>query len=202
MPQQLNIEGLDLICQEETVRIDSRLLARRFQVKHKNVRELIEKHQKVIGEKFGILPFETEKKKGPGQPAKYYLLDEDQALFLTTLTRNTEAVIQTKAALVRAFRKARDMLANAKYPRALSRVEMARENLRMQIEIEMREQMEREMHPTSSFGELNAEGAPRQQFVRPYYRSGYANDRAIRINQIEQLLLDIRQDDARFLQSL
>jgi len=59
---------------------------------------------------FGQLPFQKEvgkRRQGGGNPERFALLNEDQALFLLTLSRNTDRVVALKAQLVRAFRAAR-----------------------------------------------------------------------------------------------
>lgn len=89
-------------------RVDSRLLAVRLQVHHKNMMELIERYLSQL-ERFGILPFETEKLEGSGRgrPERYALLNEDQSYFLLSLSRNTDHVVSLKANLVEAFGKLR-----------------------------------------------------------------------------------------------
>lgn len=87
-------------------RVDSRTLARRLGVKHKNAYEMVKKYTADF-KQFGILPFQTEEIKGRGQPEKFALLNEDQAYLLLAYSRNTKRVRQVKINLVMAFRAAR-----------------------------------------------------------------------------------------------
>ena len=94
-----------LIEKRGEARVDSRLIAQALDNKHKNVRELIERYIKRL-EDFGKVPFQTEAS-ASGQTMRFYLLNEDQALFLLTLSRNTERVVELKLRLVKAFGEAR-----------------------------------------------------------------------------------------------
>lgn len=87
-------------------RVDSRLIAKALGVRHKNVRELIERYMDHMKQQFGKVPFETEPLPS-GQRERFALLNEDQAFFLLTLSRNTARVVELKAKLVAAFRDAR-----------------------------------------------------------------------------------------------
>ncbi|MBV2181712.1 MAG: Rha family transcriptional regulator [Castellaniella sp.] len=87
-------------------RADSRNLAARLGVKHKNTYALIKTYAADF-KRLGILLFETEEISGPGQPEKFALLNEDQAYLLLTYSKNTKRVREIKIALVMAFRKAR-----------------------------------------------------------------------------------------------
>ena len=87
-------------------RIDSRLLAKSLRNKHKAVMALIDRY----ADKFkamGLLPFKKEVITGKGQPEKFALLNEDQAFFLLSLSRNNDHVVSLKLKLVLAFRDAR-----------------------------------------------------------------------------------------------
>lgn len=91
--------------------IDSRLIAQALDIEHKTVLQTINDYKTQIEKVFGVLSFQNAKplngSKG-GRPSKYVLLTEDQSTFLMTLSRNTEAVIECKANLVKAFRKAKE----------------------------------------------------------------------------------------------
>lgn len=92
-------------------RIDSRLLAQGFGNKHKSVMNLIERYGDRL-KSLGILPFKKAVIKGRGQPERYALLNEDQAYFLLSLSRNSSIVVDLKGRMVKAFgeaRRARDM---------------------------------------------------------------------------------------------
>ncbi|MDL4860803.1 P63C domain-containing protein [Halomonas elongata] len=91
-------------------RADSRDLAARLGNKHRHSIELVDRYLEKF-ERFGVVRFETAKpEKGSlgGRPERYALLNEDQSYFLLSLSRNTETVVDLKADLVAAFRRARD----------------------------------------------------------------------------------------------
>lgn len=96
------------------LRADSRSFAPKLDVRHRQLMDNIRKYQDKF-EALGVLPFETEKPSGDvgGRPEVYVLLNEDQAYFLLTLSRNSDAVVNAKLALVQAFRKARSQLVRA-----------------------------------------------------------------------------------------
>lgn len=100
---------IQIVQAEGEARVDSRLIAERLGVRHKNTMSLIDRYADRFG-RFGVLPFQTEKPpKGTagGRPERFALLNEDQAYFLLSLSRNTERVVELKANLVLAFRDAR-----------------------------------------------------------------------------------------------
>lgn len=89
--------------------IDSRLVAQSLGVDHSQwLRNLIMRHRQTIENQFGILFIENKKEKSTnGRPVKFALLTEDQAIFIATLSRNTDRVVQFKAKLVKSFAAAR-----------------------------------------------------------------------------------------------
>ena len=90
-------------------RLDSRIIAEKLNVEHNNLLETLRKYRAKF-EAFGVLPFQTVKPTSPkgGRPSSYYELNEPQAHFLATLSRNTEKVVEFKAWLVREFDKYRN----------------------------------------------------------------------------------------------
>ncbi len=86
-------------------RVDSRLIAQTLDTKHQSTFELVKRYQTDL-EAFGLLPFQTGKANG-GRPEKFALLNEDQAFFLLTLSKNTKRVVELKLKLVKAFNEAR-----------------------------------------------------------------------------------------------
>lgn len=90
--------------------VDSRLVAERLGIEHDNFLQTVQNYQTQIEQAFGILLFETGKNKGRGRPQKYILLNEDQATFVMTLSRNTSEVVRCKIDLVLAFSKAKELL--------------------------------------------------------------------------------------------
>lgn len=98
------------------LRADSRSFVSKMDIRHRQLMENIRKYQDKF-EELGILPFETEEITGRGQPEKYALLNEDQAYFLLTLSRNSDAVVAAKLSLVKAFRQARSHIAKTETAR-------------------------------------------------------------------------------------
>ena len=90
-------------------RIDSRLLAKSLRNKHKAAMALIERYADKF-KAFGQLPFKKEvgdRAQGGGNPERFALLNEDQAFFLLSLSRNSDHVVGLKVRLVKAFGEAR-----------------------------------------------------------------------------------------------
>jgi phage regulator Rha-like protein len=88
-------------------RANSRLIAQKLGIEHKNLIAIIEKYLDDFKE-FGPLAFQTRVPKEPtGNPPKDYLLNEDQCYFALTLVRNTIQAVELKKALVHQFSKLR-----------------------------------------------------------------------------------------------
>jgi regulatory protein Rha len=108
MEQRMNT-NLEIILADGEHRVDCRLVAHSLGVEHKSFMRTIAIYQTKI-EELGILRFQNEEIKGRGQPMKYTMLNENQAIFLATLSRNTEQVVDFKLKLTKAFSKARQHL--------------------------------------------------------------------------------------------
>lgn len=96
------------ICKEEP-RADSRLLAMHLGNRHKSLVALMDRYA-VRLRRFGHLTFQMsvgERAQGGGKAERYAMLNEDQALFVLALSRNTERVVDLKEKLIRAFAEAR-----------------------------------------------------------------------------------------------
>lgn len=103
---------LTVIQLDDTLVIDSRLIAKELGIQHKNLLENIRNHQTSI-EHFGAIAFKSrEFKTSQGNTVQecFAYLNEEQATFVMTLSRNTPKVIQCKQNLVRAFFEARKAL--------------------------------------------------------------------------------------------
>jgi phage regulator Rha-like protein len=89
-------------------RVDSRVLAEHLGIQPKNALALIDANKPEF-EEFGRVAFETRtiETKGGKQKQRIALLNEDQAYFLLTLTRNTERTKRLKVELVKAFSRFR-----------------------------------------------------------------------------------------------
>lgn len=93
--------------------VDSRLVAKELGITHKAFSETIRKYTTEIEQDFGQLPIQTAVVKGNnggGNPEKFYYLNEDQATYLMTLSKNTPQVRACKRQLVKSFRQAKDLL--------------------------------------------------------------------------------------------
>ena len=92
-------------------RVDSRLLAGHLGNQHRHVVALIEKYAASFAS-FGKVLFQ----KAPsidsltGQRERFALLNEDQAFFLLTLSRNNARVVALKVKLIQAFSEARRVI--------------------------------------------------------------------------------------------
>lgn len=96
------------------LRADSRTFAPKLGIRHRQLMDNIRKYEAQFLE-LGRVPFETETIETAGGPQQsvYALLNEDQAYFLLTLSRNSDNVVAAKLALVKAFREARAHMARA-----------------------------------------------------------------------------------------
>ena len=98
--------NLPLVTKKAEARVDSRLLAQHLGNAHESVMRLLTDYRADF-EAFGILRSEIREISGRGQPAKFALLNEDQAYLLLAYSRNTAKVRALKAKLVLAFGEAR-----------------------------------------------------------------------------------------------
>lgn len=103
---------LEIFDDGENLYVDSRLIAERLGIEHRSFLETVENYRSQSEQAFGILRFETAEIDGRGRPGKFALLNEDQATFMMTLSRNTPEVVQCKLEVVQAFSKAKKLLRN------------------------------------------------------------------------------------------
>jgi phage regulator Rha-like protein len=92
--------------------VDSRLIAEELGIAHRGLRQTIEKYLTELQE-FGVVTFEMSKPleaSQGGRPERYCYLNEEQATFLMTLSRNTPQVVTCKQQLVKAFSKAKQAI--------------------------------------------------------------------------------------------
>ena len=90
----------------------SEIIAQSIDVHHKNTLDLIKRYKREL-EPLGSLAFETRVKRADnrgGEKTTYALLNEQQATFLISLSRNTSKVVEFKLALTKAFFEARNLL--------------------------------------------------------------------------------------------
>jgi len=105
----LTTTNLTLTTTTAEPRIDTRWMALQLDNRHKAVMTLIERYADSF-KAHGQLAFKKtvgKRKQGGGNAERYALLNEDQAYFLLSLSRNTDTVVALKSKLVTAFGQAR-----------------------------------------------------------------------------------------------
>lgn len=107
---QQHIEPLVSVISGEPL-ASSLVIARGMKAKHKNVLELIRRHEPTLTE-FGRVAFETRTfgTAGGRQRREVAMLNEQQAALLISLMRNSEEVVAFKVRLIREFYRMRDAL--------------------------------------------------------------------------------------------
>ena len=103
------MSNLSVIERDGALVVDSRLVADKLGIAHKNLLATIDKYLDPIQSAFRVIAFETRKSER-GKPERFAWLTEDQATFLMTLSRNTDEVVQCKLELVAAFSKAKRLI--------------------------------------------------------------------------------------------
>lgn len=99
---------------QDKVFTNSKVIAEGTRNQHKNVREIIQKYEKIFAEtpELGKVTFKTEPLPS-GQKEKIYLLNEGQSMFLMTLLRNDGVdgvVVKFKARLASEFIRMRNFI--------------------------------------------------------------------------------------------
>lgn len=89
-------------------RIGSFLIAQGLEREHEMIKKLIDQYKEKF-EYFSTLKVEKLRSTG-GRAANEYLLDEDQFLFLGTLLRNSDKVVEFKFRIIKQFKKCRKEL--------------------------------------------------------------------------------------------
>lgn len=86
--------------------VDSRIIAERLEVEHQSCFRLIKKFKHKFDE-FGTLYFMDFKSinSGRGRPEKFTYLSESHAIFLLTLSKNSDNVVNLKSDLTKSFDK-------------------------------------------------------------------------------------------------
>lgn len=100
------LEAVQLCVVEREPRVDSRLIAEGLGTNHRSTFRLLVKFKPDF-EALGKVRFEIAPS-ASGQHQRFAFLNEDQAVFLLTLTRNTPKVVALKLALTKAFKQARE----------------------------------------------------------------------------------------------
>ena len=106
------MQDLILLDQNQIPLVDSRLMASRLDVRHRDMmRDVMDKYAADF-EEFGSFARHLAKPEGSGRPQPYYLLNEDQSYLMLTYIKNTPRARNLKKKLVAAFKKVRAQLAN------------------------------------------------------------------------------------------
>jgi phage regulator Rha-like protein len=109
--------------------IDSRVVADQLDIDHGDwMQNAIKKYQPQAEQAFGSLRFQNgvRKREIGATTQKFVWLTEDQALFYTTLSRNTDKVVQTKIKIVTEFSKMRKLLLGNGYQQVTTSVYIRR----------------------------------------------------------------------------
>jgi phage regulator Rha-like protein len=113
------ITSIKLSSMKGEARVDSRVIAERLDIQHESFINTLSKYENELKE-LGLLRFEIGAVKIEGQRGtkhlKYALLNEDQAVFALTLSRNNPTVVACKLALTKAFKQARTIANNQANP--------------------------------------------------------------------------------------
>lgn len=137
MSDIVNQTAIEVVTKGDRLVVDSRLIALDLDIQHKNLAGTIRTHENVIQQRFGVLTFETAKpSEGSlgGRPEKFYWLTEAQALFITTLSRNTDRVIHCKANLVQAFMEAQAKQVSQSVPQSYAQALLEAGRLALEME--------------------------------------------------------------------
>lgn len=136
---QADSVAIEAVQKGDRLVVDSRLVADNLGIEHETFMRTIKKYEARIEQRFGVIRFEIGKPpqgSQGGRPEKFAWLDEDQSMFLMTLSRNTDQVVECKANLVEAFSRARKII-----PVLVEE----NETLRMQLELaKVQRDLERE----------------------------------------------------------
>jgi phage regulator Rha-like protein len=99
---------LTLTTTKTETRVDTRLMSMHLGNQHRPVMALIEKYAQSFGA-FGEVLFKKTSSldSATGQRERFALLNEDQAFFLLSLSRNSDRVVDLKVKLIKAFSEAR-----------------------------------------------------------------------------------------------
>ncbi|MBE0470605.1 MAG: Rha family transcriptional regulator [Methyloprofundus sp.] len=111
------MQDIILLDQKQIPLVDSRLMASRLDVRHRDMmRDVMDKYAADF-EEFGSFARNLAKPEGGGRPQPYYLLNENQCYLLLTYIKNTPRARKLKQSLVQAFSDVRQQLAALKSER-------------------------------------------------------------------------------------
>jgi len=123
----------------ETLVVDSRLIASELGIGHEPFIRTIRKYSDEV-EQFGILRFEngtSTNSVGATHKTLFCYLNEDQATYVMTLSKNTDKVRQCKLNLVKAFSEAKKLIKEVipAQSEKIKELELQNENLKLEIEL-------------------------------------------------------------------
>lgn len=135
------MSDLSVIERDGSLVVDSRLVAERLEVQHEVFMRTVSKYLSEVQD-LGVIRFENGKpaegSKG-GRPERYCFLNEEQATFLMTLSRNSAAVVQCKKDLVVAFKKAQSIIKTVIPAQSARMQELDAENRNLELKIQILE---------------------------------------------------------------
>lgn len=153
--------------------VDSRLVSQELGIKHKNFLATVEKYKTEIESDFGQLLFETETVKnsvGAVNKTEFYYLNEDQATYLMTLSKNTARVRDCKRRLVKSFSKAKHLLQHQEAQQPQSGADMI-----LAMAIEFKKHSDRLMNIEEENAKLRQQLAEQQETVESVAMLSEAN---------------------------
>lgn len=108
---ETNKDSIELVNLDGELVVDSRLIAERLGIQHETVTKNLRKYAARF-QAMGVFRFEIGKLEpgATGRPQEFIYLNELQSVFLMTLSKNTEAVVECKFNLTVAFEKAKKLL--------------------------------------------------------------------------------------------
>lgn len=146
---------------DDSLVVDSRLIALQLGIEHETFVRTIKKYETKIEQRFGCIRFEIGVPDKPtGNPPKFAWLDENQAIFLMTLSRNTDQVIECKANLVEAFSKAKEVIKTV-IPAQADRIRF------LEMELELSRNNKYILDKSDAIRSLHGEGMLALMFNRP-----------------------------------
>ena len=119
MTELIKSVELNVLEIQNELRVDSKTVSELLDIKHKNLISTIRKYLTEIEEHFGRVAFETAPliTNGGIQDVTIAYLTEGQAIYVSSLSNNTDLVRTFKAKLVKAFLKVRESLLIQKTPK-------------------------------------------------------------------------------------
>jgi phage regulator Rha-like protein len=126
--------------QGDILTVSSRDFAAGLGIQHKHLLETIRSHLSSIEVHFGRVAFETAplSTRGGTQLVSIAHLTEDQALFVGTLSRNSQRVVSFKATLVRSFAEARRLVSERSTAEQARRLGELEEQVRQLLNVQQR----------------------------------------------------------------